>query len=168
MKVFRIQPNGFLEVGVINTTTIPAGYRVDFSVLKRKADGSFYNYYTETIEDGLLQPNILEDDELIKNRKVIFSRATKQLSINNIRVTVNDKVFDGDELSQTRMSKKISLLEPLENTIWKLANNKEVEVSREELKEALKLADIEQSRLWMTTDSQASGSTVSNIKVTVK
>jgi len=80
-----------------------------------------------------------------------YLKSLKLQEVSEIKVTVNDKVFDGDEASQYRMIKKIEALSvTLENlTLWKLSDNSIVEVTLDELKEALSSADKEMSRVWL-------------------
>jgi hypothetical protein len=71
--------------------------------------------------------------------------------VSDILVTTQTgKVFDGDEVAQGRIARAILSLEPLEETIWVLANNVPTMVSREELQEALRLAGIAQTQVWTT------------------
>jgi biopolymer transport protein ExbD len=70
-------------------------------------------------------------------------------AVANIKVTVNDKVFDGDEVSQTRMARTIAILGETEEQLWVLADNTPTMTTKAELVEALRLAGLEQTRLWV-------------------
>lgn len=76
-------------------------------------------------------------------------KAQRQTLVDNIKVTVGDKTFDGDETSQTRMARAITVLLEGETVLWVLADNTSVQVTKEELIEALRLAGEEQTRLWV-------------------
>lgn len=79
------------------------------------------------------------------------AKADRQAAVDAIKVTVSSgKVFDGDEISQTRMARAIVALQATDapNTMWGLADNTFVEVTLGELVEALALAGAEQTRLW--------------------
>ena len=72
-------------------------------------------------------------------------------SVARIKVTVSTgKTFDGDESSQTRMARAIIGMQTAEATTitWTLEDNSVVEVTLDELKEALVLAGQEQAKLW--------------------
>lgn len=72
-------------------------------------------------------------------------------AISSINVTVSTgRNFDGDEESQGRMARAILGLQAAGKTTirWTLANNVSIDVTLEELTEALLLAGQEQSRLW--------------------
>ena len=60
-------------------------------------------------------------------------------------------MFDGDEKSQERMLRAINIanITGQTTTQWKLADNSIVEVTLDELKEALSLAGQEMSRIWL-------------------
>jgi len=77
-----------------------------------------------------------------------FKRARAE-AVNAIVVTVGDKQFDGDELSQTRMARALVGMLPGETILWTMADNSTAMVTREELTEALRLAGAEQTRLWI-------------------
>lgn len=81
------------------------------------------------------------------HREAKFARAA---AVEAITVTVGDKVFDGDETSQTRMARAIIGLQAagVSSLNWTLANNESVLVTVVELTEALILAGQAQAALW--------------------
>lgn len=71
-------------------------------------------------------------------------------AVQNLTVTTSSgNTFDADETSQTRMARALSVLDDGEYTLWVLADNTPIQASREELKEALRLAGEAQSNLWV-------------------
>lgn len=76
-------------------------------------------------------------------------KAERQIVVDNIKVVVGGKVFDGDETSQTRMARAAVAMTDEETTKWVLANNDDVMVTKAELLEALRLAGAEQTRVWV-------------------
>lgn len=77
---------------------------------------------------------------------------TKQQLVSEIVVTTTTgKVFDGDELSQDRMLRALSIadLNGQTETQWKMADNSVQTVTREELKEALTLAGLAMGEIWI-------------------
>ncbi len=80
-----------------------------------------------------------------------YLKSLKLQRVNDIKVTVNDKVFDGNEVSQDRIMRVISvaLITGNNTTLWRLADNTEVEVTLDEFREALSLASQEMSRIWL-------------------
>jgi len=79
------------------------------------------------------------------------AKAARDAAVAAITVEVAGKVFDGDEVAQTRMARAIQVAEitGLTSTNWKLADNSMVTVTLDELKQALALAMQAQGALWV-------------------
>lgn len=80
------------------------------------------------------------------------AKAARQITVDNITVTTRaGNTFDGDETSQTRMSRAILVLSTgaAASVPWVLADNTVIQASAAELTEALALAGAEQARLWV-------------------
>ena len=78
------------------------------------------------------------------------AKAKRQAEIDAIIVTTAaGNSFDGDEASQTRMTRAIMSLQPGETMPWVLAENVAADVSKEELQEALRLAGTVQTEIWL-------------------
>lgn len=75
-------------------------------------------------------------------------KAERAVAVSRIVVTVGDKQFDGDELSQTRMASNLVGMRDDETIQWVLADNSKQQVTKTELNEALRLAGAERSALW--------------------
>ncbi len=83
---------------------------------------------------------------------VDINKLAKERLVSRIKVTTSTgKVFDGDEKSQERILRAINIATITGDTTtqWKMADNTIVEVTLEELKEALALAGKEMSRIWL-------------------
>lgn len=63
--------------------------------------------------------------------------------------TVAGNTFDGDEDSQNRMARAIAGMDDTDETMWVLANNALIMVGKVELREALRLAGIAMTTIWM-------------------
>lgn len=63
--------------------------------------------------------------------------------------TVAGNTFDGDEDSQNRMARAIAGMDDTDETMWVLANNALIMVGSVELREALRLAGIAMTTIWM-------------------
>lgn len=79
------------------------------------------------------------------------AKRNRQTAVDAITVEVNGKVFDGDETSQTRMSRAIlGMQETGQPTItWVLADNTVTQATQAELTEALCMAGARQAELWV-------------------
>ena len=80
-------------------------------------------------------------------------KAAKELALNSITVTVNGKVFDGNETARGNMLSAILSAEIIGKTedTWKLADNTSAVITITELKEALALSIQEVGRIVMVT-----------------
>jgi hypothetical protein len=78
----------------------------------------------------------------------IFQQSRTRL-VEEIVVTVDGHELDGDETSQTRMSRAISVMLDADVTPWVLTNNTVVELTKSQLVAALKLAGQAQTELWV-------------------
>ena len=78
------------------------------------------------------------------------TKATREVEVAALKVTTaSGKTFDADETAQERMSRAITALDPEEITIWVLADNTPTQVTREELREAMRLAGEAQTAIWV-------------------
>ena len=96
----------------------------------------------------------LSDDEKAAMTAVAreAAKAARTIAVENIKVTTAaGSTFDGDEASQTRMSRAILVLSTgaAATVPWVLADNTEIQADIAELTEALALAGAEQARLWV-------------------
>lgn len=76
-------------------------------------------------------------------------KTSRTLAVATIKVMVDEMEFDGDETSQTRMTRAITAMDDTETTPWVLADNTPVLVSKATLVKALKLAGEAQTALWI-------------------
>ncbi len=96
-------------------------------------------------------------DEEIKAQVLSMAKYERTEAVKNITVEVDGLIFDGDEDSQTRMSRTITASQalglPEDATIsWAMADtnpNKVEQVTVKQLAQALYLAGLKQSELWI-------------------
>lgn len=81
--------------------------------------------------------------------KIAEWKASRSIAVANIKVIVNDMEFDGDEVSQTRMTRAIVSMNDTDTIPWVLADNTPTLVTKAQLMQALKLAGEEQTRSWV-------------------
>ena len=89
----------------------------------------------------------ISDDEF-KEGTYKFFKEVRDILVLTIEVTYNGNTYQGDEISQSRMSRAILSMTPEDTIRWKTADNKEVVLTRSDLSEILRLAGQEQTRLW--------------------
>ncbi len=77
-------------------------------------------------------------------------KADRQALVDAIIVTTTaGNAFDGDEISQGRLSRATSVMDDVETTTWVLADDTVVQATKAELLEALKLAGQAQTAVWV-------------------
>lgn len=77
------------------------------------------------------------------------AKAERADAVSKIIVEVDGMTFDGDEESQQRVARSIIALEDGETMPWVLYDNTIAEVTKEQLKQVLRLAGQKQSELWV-------------------
>ena len=94
---------------------------------------------------------ILSQIEFETAQDAVAAKKLRDTAVAAIKVTVNGKVFDGDEVAQGRMARAVAAAESeaISTYQWKLADNSVAAVSLDELKQALALAFQAQSELWV-------------------
>ena len=76
------------------------------------------------------------------------AKAEREEYVSKIVVEVDGMMFDGDEVSQDRMARSIIALDLGEKVQWVLADNSVAQVSRQQLREALRKAGTAQTAIW--------------------
>ena len=99
-----------------------------------------------TREEPIPEPS----PEEVERQKLEEAKRQREEAVRKIKVTVGDKVFDGDEDAQRRMVVAIQTAEiaSMDRAMWVLADNTVSEVTLVELKQALSLAAQEMAKLW--------------------
>lgn len=118
--------------------------------------GTWYNIREEVVITSLdddvsrlTKEPIAYTDEELQAKAIQEWKASRTLAVANIKVTVDDMEFDGDEASQTRMTRAITAMDDTETISWVLADNTSVAVTKATLVKALKLAGEAQTALWI-------------------
>ena len=87
-------------------------------------------------------------EEEIAAEKLAKAKAERAAYVAELVVTVDDMQFDGDETSQDRMARSIIALNDGETVQWVLADNTIAQVTKEQLRQALRLAGEAQTAIW--------------------
>ena len=99
-----------------------------------------------------------QNDRIIDNVFVIgnvpeeitkmYLKNNRQNIVENIEVIYNNVVYQGDEKSQERMSRAIVGMDDDDTIEWTAKDNSKVVLLRSDLKQILRLAGIEQTKVW--------------------
>lgn len=86
--------------------------------------------------------------ELIDEENFIKAKFDRADYVSRIVVEVDGMKFDGDETSQNRMARSIVALNEGETVQWVLADNTIAQITKEQLRQALRLAGEAQTAIW--------------------
>ena len=75
-------------------------------------------------------------------------KSERQNKVDNIEVEYNGVIYQGDELSQTRMARAISAMDDNETIEWVAKDNSIQILSKADLSAILKEAGIKQTQIW--------------------
>lgn len=87
-------------------------------------------------------------DEEVAMKQLLTAKAEREDYVKRIVVEVDGMMFDGDEVSQDRMARSIIALDLGEKVQWVLADNTVAQVTRAQLREALRKAGTAQTAIW--------------------
>lgn len=115
-------------------------------------EGNYYLEDYERDENGNMQLIVRQlpqpTQEELEAQALAQAKLIRSSEVEALTVEVDGMVFDADETSQARMSVAASSMEVGETNVWVLHNNSIVQVSKEQLKQACRLARIAQSAIW--------------------
>lgn len=115
---------------------------------------SYYDNPVLVEELGALPNNITltrpeKTEEEINAEKLLMAKSERADYVSKIVVEVDGMKFDGDETSQDRMARSVvALNDDTETVQWVLADNTIAQVTRVQLKQALRLAGEAQTAIW--------------------
>ena len=118
-----------------------------FEPVTDEEEGTTTEFTLEAPVSPLRPPLQTGEDVYLPYTREALKRARKK-AVADISVEVDDLVFDGDELSQTRMATALLTMEDGETISWTLKNNETASITKATLKEVLKAATTKQSLLW--------------------
>ena len=87
-------------------------------------------------------------DEEVAMKQLVAAKAEREDYVKRIVVEVDGMMFDGDEVSQDRMARSIIALDLGEKVQWVLADNTVAQVTRAQLREALRKSGEAQTAIW--------------------
>lgn len=101
------------------------------------------------LPDGIILVRPEKTEEEILAEKLEHAKSIRASYVSKIVVEVDGMKFDGDETSQDRMARSVVALNDDSETVqWVLADNTIAQVTRIQLKQALRLAGEAQTAIW--------------------
>lgn len=90
----------------------------------------------------------VEDERIKKETEYQNWKTERQNKVDNLEITHNDIIYQGDETSQIRMSRAISVMNDTETTEWVAKDNSIQILNKSDLSDILKEAGIRQTQIW--------------------
>ena len=90
----------------------------------------------------------IEDTNLKKLYVYTVWKSERQNKVDNLEVVYMGIVYQGDELSQTRMARAIAVMDDTETTKWVAKDNSIQTLNKADLSAILKEAGIKQTLIW--------------------
>lgn len=107
------------------------------------------NHFIEKVEENFIIRQVpAPSEEEIAAQVLAQAKAERAEYVSKIIVTVDEMQFDGDETSQDRMARSCVALNDGETVQWVLADNSIAQVTKEQLRQALRLAGEAQTAIW--------------------
>lgn len=106
------------------------------------------NINANCYEDGKFIVKDFRTPEEIQQALYNQWKAERQSKVDNIEVELNGVVYQGDETSQTRIARAVSVMEDTDTTMWVAKDNSVNELSKADLKYILREAGIKQTLIW--------------------
>ena len=138
-----LEPGAYLVPAHATTTAPPTA--VAGKVRVWRGEWVFEDAQADQPLDPEYEPTPEELEQLAREA----FKAERQIAVDNIKVVVGGKVFDGDETSQTRMTRASVAMTDEETIQWVLADNTVTQCTKAELIEALRLAGAAQTAVWV-------------------
>lgn len=118
-------------------------------------DYSEETYYRTEVEDAPYVTYTKKSEEQLAELAMSKAKIQREQAVQEITVTTAaGNEFDGDEKSQDRMTRAIAAMSDTDTVPWVLADNSIIQVQKSELVEALKLAGMRMTELWVIPYSQ--------------
>lgn len=114
-------------------------------------DFKFDSSKVQTVVNGVVVSEDRTDEQYLNQ---VFKEERQRL-VNSIEVEYQGNIYQGDELSQDRMSRALNGL-PNDSSLilWKTKSNSTVNLTRVDLKEILFKAGEKQTLLWLRTGEE--------------
>ena len=115
--------------------------------MKLTTNKIFLTQTKSTISQGTFPKRVKTEEEL-EIERIASAKEKRASDVASIIVEVDGMKFDGDETSQDRMARSIVALNAEETVQWVLADNTIAQVTKEQLRQALRLAGEAQTSIW--------------------
>ena len=144
MKKYAFYDNNTMEV--LQVSQLPEDDLSNYNLPYVEFNINIYNPidFKYLVVDNLVVELKRDDSGYIKQREKEY----RNNLVSSIETVYDGIIYQGDEVSQGRMSRVISSMLDTDTIMWKAKNNSKVKLTKIDLTKILRLATIEQTKVW--------------------
>ena len=144
MKKYAFYDNNTMEV--LQVSQLPEDDLSNYNLPYVEFNIDNYNPldFKYLVVDNLVVELKRDDSGYIKQREKEY----RNNLVSSIETVYDGIIYQGDEVSQGRMSRVISSMLDTDTIMWKAKNNSKVKLTKIDLTKILRLATIEQTKVW--------------------
>ena len=111
--------------------------------------GQDENEFWSKLGVHIIEEELQLTEDQKQQQELIDAKRRRRAAVATIIVDVDGMKFEGDETSQDRMTRSIVAMADDDMIPWVLADNSIVQVTKAQLKQALRLSGLKQAELWV-------------------
>ena len=144
MKKYAFYDNNTMEV--LQVSQLPEDDLSNYNLPYVEFNINIYNPidFKYLVVDNLVVELKRDDSVYIKQQE----KEHRNNLVSSIEIVYDGIVYQGDEVSQGRISRVINSMLDTDTIMWKAKNNSKVELTKIDLTKILRLATIEQTKVW--------------------
>lgn len=144
MKKYAFYDSDTMEV--LQVSQLPEDDLLQYNLPYVEFNINIYNPidFKYLVVDNLVVELKRDDSGYIKQQE----KEHRNNLVSSIEIVYDGIVYQGDEVSQGRISRVISSMLDTDTIMWKAKNNSKVKLTKIDLTKILRLATIEQTKVW--------------------
>ena len=144
MKKYAFYDNNTMEV--LQVSQLPEDDLVQYNLPYVEFNINIYNPldFKYLVVDNLVVELKRDDSGYIRQQEKEY----RNKLVSSIEIVYDGIIYQGDEVSQGRMSRVISSMLDTDTIMWKAKDNSKVKLTKIDLTQILRLSTIEQTKVW--------------------
>lgn len=144
MKKYAFYDNNTMEI--LQVSQLPEDDLFQYNLPYVEFNINIYNPidFKYLVIDNLVVELKRDDSGYIKQQEKEY----RNNLVSSIEIVYDGIIYQGDEISQGRMSRVISSMLDTDTIMWKAKDNSKVKLTKIDLTQILRLSTIEQTKVW--------------------
>ena len=144
MKKYAFYDNNTMEI--LQVSQLPEDDLLQYNLPYVEFNINIYNPmdFKYLVVDNLVVELKRDDSGYIKQQEKEY----RNNLVSSIEIVYDGMIYQGDEVSQGRMSRVISSMLDTDTIMWKAKDNSKVKLTKIDLTQILRLSIIEQTKVW--------------------